>query len=130
MLQVGDKNLVLLVQNDIIAPLRPEVVTTTGQEIPGRNLVSGGIRSGEGGTVDGKFDKTRSDRSGRVVLDLDVLRNLNERSDRLTVELRNPGDDTLEALPEISSREGEIHDGVSEGDRVEDFPEGDISGID
>ena len=87
LLQVRNKDLVLLVQNDVIALLGPEVITSSGQEIPGRDLVISGIGSGEGGTIDGKLDKTRSDRSGRVVLDLDVLRNLNERSDDLAIKL-------------------------------------------
>ena len=130
LLQVSNEDLVLRIQNGKAVLFGPEVVASSGQEIPGGDLVSGGIGSGEGGAVDRQFNEARSHGSGRVVLDLDVLGDLDERGDDLTVELGNSGDDTLEALPEIGSREGEIHDGVSEGDGGEDVAECDVSDVD
>ena len=120
----------MLVQSDEATLLGPEVITSTGQEIPGGDFVSGRIGSGEWGAVDGELDEARSGSSRRVVLEFDVLGNLNERGDNLTVELGNLGDDTLEGLPEITSREGEVYDGVAEGYGVEDPTKRDISSID
>ena len=125
LLQISNKNLVLLVQRDEAALLGPEVVALTGQEISGGDLVGGGIGSAERGTVDREFDC-----SGRVVLELDFPGNLNERGDSLAIELGNLGDDTLEAFPEITPGEGEIDDGVPEGHGGENITECDISSVD
>jgi len=130
LLQVSNEDLVLRVQNSEVALLGPEVVASIGQEIPGGDLVGGGIGSTEWITVDGEFDEARSNGSGRVVLELDILGDLNERSDDLTVELGNLGDDTLEGLPKIAASKGEIHNGVSEGHGGEHLTESDVPGID
>jgi len=78
LLQVSNEDLVLRVRNSKIALLGPEVVTSIGQEIPGRDLVGGGIGSTEWITVDGEFNEAGSNGSGRVVLELDILGNLDE----------------------------------------------------
>jgi len=115
LLQVSNEGPVLRVQNSKVALFGLEVVASIGQEIPGRDLVGGGIASTGWITVDGEFNEAGSNGSGRVVLELDILRNLNERNNDLTVELGNLGDDTLEGLPKIAASEGKIYDGVSEG---------------
>ena len=130
LLQVSNKDLILLIQSDEFALLGPEIVTSSGQEIPGSDLVGSSVGSAERFAVDGEFDQSGSDSSSRVVFKLDVFRNLNERGHDLTVGLGNLGDDALEGFPEIGAREGEIYDGVSEGYGGEDLAERDISGLD
>ena len=130
LLQVSDKHLILLIQTYEVALAGPEVVASASQEIPGGDLVRGGIGSSEWGTVDGKLDEAGSDGSGRVVLELNVFGNLNERGDNLTVELGNPRDDALKGLPEIAPREGEVYDSVAERYGGKDLAKGDIPSID
>ena len=128
--QVSNKNILLLVQTDETTLPGPEVITPIGQEVPGGDPIGGGIGRGERRAIDGELDEAGADGSGGVVLEPDVLRNLNERGDDLTVELGNLGDDALEGLPEIGSAEGDICDGVSEGHGGEDLIIRDVSSFD
>ena len=130
LLQVIHEDLVLLVQRDVSGLLGPEIIAAICQEIPGGDLVDGGVGSVERFTVDGEFDEAGSDGTSRVVFEPDVLGDLNERCDGQTVELGNPGNDTLEGLPEISSGEGEIYNGAFEWHDGHDLAERDISRID
>ena len=78
LLQVSDEDLVLCVQRNEVGLLGPEVIASGGQEIPGRYLVGGSIRSTEWFIVDGELDEAGPDGSGGIVLDLDVFGDLNK----------------------------------------------------
>ena len=128
--QILNEELHLLFQRFVSGLRGPEIVATICQELPGGDLVDGGVGSVERFTVDGKFDEAGSLDGGRVMLEPDVLGDLNERRDVLIVELGNLGDDALEGLPEISTSEGEIYDGTLEWHNSEEVFAGDISWID
>ena len=77
-----------------------------------------------------ELDEAGPGGSDRVIFELDVLRNSDERNSNSTIELGNLGDNTLGGLPEITSRGGEVYGGIAERHVVEELTKYHISSAD
>lgn len=124
---VANKDLILGVKDDEIARRGEEVVTATGEEVKGDDAVHAVLLDRL--TADVDAEKSVADCALGVVDDLDVVGDLEPRGDGAAVVLIEAGDGAFEDGPELAASQGDLDNGVAEGERGQNLAAGDLGGV-